>query len=172
MQLHSMCCVCSCSSHVRFLNKRCLQDIKGKVALIVGASTRLGRGVADLLAQAGMMVVYALSPPPELSACLLPRFVCRSMQLHSMCCVCSCSSHVRFLNKRCLQDIKGKVALIVGASTGLGRGVADRLAQAGMTVIGTSRNPQEYLNSKSCTYTRPGDRCKPGGWGCGSRDTA
>jgi nucleoside-diphosphate-sugar epimerase len=61
-----------------------------------------------------------------------------------------------------LQDIKGKIALIIGASTGLGRGVADRLAQAGMTVIGTSRNPQEYINGKSCTYTRPGDRCKPG----------
>jgi 5,10-methylene-tetrahydrofolate dehydrogenase/methenyl tetrahydrofolate cyclohydrolase len=61
-----------------------------------------------------------------------------------------------------LQNIKGKVALIVGASTGLGRGVADRLAQAGMTVIGTSRNPQEYTNGRDCTYTKPGDRCKPG----------
>ena len=65
----------------------------------------------------------------------------------------------------CLQDIKGKIALIIGASTGLGRGVADRLAQAGMTVIGTSRNPQQYTNGNSCTYTKPGDRCKPGVYG-------
>ncbi|WIA14098.1 hypothetical protein OEZ86_012608 [Tetradesmus obliquus] len=64
---------------------------------------------------------------------------------------------------RC-EDIKGKIALIIGASTGLGRGVADRLAQAGMTVIGTSRNPQQYTNGNSCTYTKPGDRCKPVGW--------
>eukprot|EP00882_Tetradesmus_deserticola_P006776 GHRQ01007134.1.p1 GENE.GHRQ01007134.1~~GHRQ01007134.1.p1 ORF type:complete len:357 (+),score=96.74 GHRQ01007134.1:232-1302(+) len=64
---------------------------------------------------------------------------------------------------RC-EDIKGKVALIVGASTGLGRGVADRLAKAGMTVVGTSRTPKEYLDGNTCTYTRPGDRCKPEGW--------
>jgi 5,10-methylene-tetrahydrofolate dehydrogenase/methenyl tetrahydrofolate cyclohydrolase len=38
----------------------------------------------------------------------------------------SCCAH--------LQDVKGKVAVVIGASTGLGRGVADRLAAGGMRV--------------------------------------
>jgi len=52
------------------------------------------------------------------------------------------------------------VAVVTGASTGLGRGIADRLAKAGMKVIGTSRNPDQYANK--CEYKAPGDKCKPG----------
>jgi len=59
-------------------------------------------------------------------------------------------------------DVKGKVAVIIGASTGLGRGVADRLAAGGMRVVGTSRTPELYTGD--CTYTKPGDKCKAIGW--------
>ncbi|KIY98547.1 hypothetical protein MNEG_9416 [Monoraphidium neglectum] len=60
------------------------------------------------------------------------------------------------------EDLRGKVALVTGASTGIGFGAAKRLAAAGMKVVGTSRNPSQYTNN--CTYEVPGDRCKPAGW--------
>lgn len=49
--------------------------------------------------------------------------------------------------------LDGKVALVTGASRGLGAGVADGLREAGATVVGTSRSPEsaaqvaERLNS-------------------------
>ncbi len=46
-----------------------------------------------------------------------------------------------------LQSLEGKVALVTGASTGIGRRLADKLVSAGMQVIGTSRTPEEYLNA-------------------------
>eukprot|EP00878_Enallax_costatus_P000506 GHUV01000600.1.p1 GENE.GHUV01000600.1~~GHUV01000600.1.p1 ORF type:complete len:361 (+),score=75.59 GHUV01000600.1:265-1347(+) len=60
------------------------------------------------------------------------------------------------------ENLAGKVAVVTGASTGLGYGIAARLHAAGMKVIGTSRNPELYTGN--CVYTKPGDRCKPGGW--------
>ncbi len=41
-------------------------------------------------------------------------------------------------------DVDGKVAVITGASTGIGRAVANDLAARGFTVIGTSRRPQDF----------------------------
>ncbi len=38
--------------------------------------------------------------------------------------------------------LEGKVALITGASRGLGTGIADALREAGATVVGTSRDPE------------------------------
>jgi NAD(P)-dependent dehydrogenase (short-subunit alcohol dehydrogenase family) len=38
--------------------------------------------------------------------------------------------------------LEGKVALITGASRGLGAGIADALREAGATVVGTSRHPE------------------------------
>jgi NAD(P)-dependent dehydrogenase (short-subunit alcohol dehydrogenase family) len=38
--------------------------------------------------------------------------------------------------------LEGKVALITGASRGLGAGIADALREAGATVVGTSRDPE------------------------------
>ena len=43
-----------------------------------------------------------------------------------------------------MQDMHGKVVLITGASTGIGRAAADRVAAAGAIVIGTSRWPWRY----------------------------
>ncbi len=41
-------------------------------------------------------------------------------------------------------DVTGKVAVITGASTGIGRVVAEELAGRGFEVVGTSRRPQDY----------------------------
>jgi NAD(P)-dependent dehydrogenase (short-subunit alcohol dehydrogenase family) len=41
-------------------------------------------------------------------------------------------------------DVSGKVAVITGASTGIGRAAAEDLASRGFTVIGTSRSPENY----------------------------
>ncbi|CAK0785918.1 hypothetical protein CVIRNUC_009131 [Coccomyxa viridis] len=41
-------------------------------------------------------------------------------------------------------SLRGKVVLITGASTGIGRAAADRVAATGATVIGTSRWPWRY----------------------------
>ena len=43
-----------------------------------------------------------------------------------------------------VQNLRGKVVLITGASTGIGRAAADRVAATGATVIGTSRWPWRY----------------------------
>ncbi|PSC74519.1 Myb-related B isoform A [Micractinium conductrix] len=63
---------------------------------------------------------------------------------------------------RC-EDLTGKVALITGGSTGIGRGAADRLAKAGMQVVATSRTPEIYTGDCE-TYQQPGDKCKPVGF--------
>jgi len=40
-------------------------------------------------------------------------------------------------------QLEGKTALVVGASRGLGKAIADGLARLGVRVIGTSRSPEE-----------------------------
>jgi len=37
-------------------------------------------------------------------------------------------------------ELKGKIALVTGGTKGIGKAIADRLAQAGATVIITARN--------------------------------
>ena len=43
-------------------------------------------------------------------------------------------------------ELKGKIALVTGGTKGIGKAIADRLAQAGATVIITARNePDDNL---------------------------
>jgi 3-oxoacyl-[acyl-carrier protein] reductase len=44
-------------------------------------------------------------------------------------------------------DLKGKLAVITGASRGLGRAIGEALAALGVDVIGTSRNPARVPNA-------------------------
>jgi NAD(P)-dependent dehydrogenase (short-subunit alcohol dehydrogenase family) len=45
-----------------------------------------------------------------------------------------------------IRDISGKVAVITGASRGLGRAVGEALTELGVVVVGTSRNPPGVPN--------------------------
>lgn len=64
------------------------------------------------------------------------------------------------------EDLRGKVALITGGSTGIGRGTADRLVRAGMRVVATSRTPEKYTQpcGPDHTFHEPGDLCAPAGF--------
>ena len=42
-----------------------------------------------------------------------------------------------------MDRLVGKVALVTGASTGIGASIAKSLVQHGMKVIGVSRNPEK-----------------------------
>ena len=67
---------------------------------------------------------------------LLPE-VQKSLTYFAVVCLFNNCSALILLSGSCcanLQDVKGKVAVVIGASTGLGRGVADRLALGGMRV--------------------------------------
>jgi NAD(P)-dependent dehydrogenase (short-subunit alcohol dehydrogenase family) len=46
------------------------------------------------------------------------------------------------------KDLEGKIALVTGGTKGIGKAIADRLAQAGATVIITARNHPEGIDLK------------------------
>jgi len=51
-------------------------------------------------------------------------------------------------NKQNNTDLEGKIALVTGGTKGIGKAIADRLAQAGTQVIVTARNHPEDTESK------------------------
>ena len=58
-------------------------------------------------------------------------------------------------------ELAGKIALVTGGTKGAGKAIADRLLQAGATVIITARNAPEEANSK--LHFIPADLSKPEG---------
>lgn len=69
-----------------------------------------------------------------------------SVNGYGTCCICDQSiGRVPLCDsKNPCRDLKGKVVLVVGGSKGIGKATAERFAQAGCTVIATSRHPQDY----------------------------
>lgn len=58
-------------------------------------------------------------------------------------------------------ELSGKIALVTGGTKGAGKAIAERLLQAGATVITTARNAPEKENSK--LHFIPSDLSKPEG---------
>ncbi|RFZ94803.1 SDR family oxidoreductase [Mucilaginibacter conchicola] len=63
-------------------------------------------------------------------------------------------------NNQILTDLKGKTAIVTGGTKGIGRAIANELAQAGATVIVSARNQPEGDNSHhfiAADLTNPAD---------------
>ncbi|MCV7093031.1 SDR family NAD(P)-dependent oxidoreductase [Mycobacterium interjectum] len=69
-----------------------------------------------------------------------------------------------------MNNLSGKTALIVGASRGLGRGIALATAAAGASVIAVSRSATTFPEPgapaafKRSSPTRPTPRCRAAFW--------
>ncbi|CAO4385054.1 unnamed protein product [Caenorhabditis nigoni] len=66
-------------------------------------------------------------------------------------------------------SLKGKVAIVTGASRGCGRGIALQLAEAGCTLFITARCPEESLSSQLTylpTLEDTGEECRKRGGTC------
>ncbi|MCI8477137.1 MAG: SDR family NAD(P)-dependent oxidoreductase, partial [Oscillospiraceae bacterium] len=60
-----------------------------------------------------------------------------------------------------LFDLTGKVAIVVGGSRGLGRGMAAALAQSGAKVLIASRGLEALTTAAQETETETGGTCVP-----------
>lgn len=62
------------------------------------------------------------------------------------------------------QDLKGRVALVSGASKGIGRAIVERLVAEGMDVLGVARGGCDVAGAAGFAGDLRDPRCPPPRW--------
>ncbi|AEF22323.1 SDR family NAD(P)-dependent oxidoreductase [Pseudomonas fulva] len=120
-------------------------DPSGRIAALVPGMQLLGCAFGPLIASQ-----WVVGENAERVLLVSTSFSLIALTLVGLLRRCPASKHVSFAQK---------VVLVVGASSGMGRGLAVRLAQEGAWVVATARR-KELLNDLQLEITRQGGECQ------------